>query len=235
MTKRKQRFYGVLIGFMLGSFVGCSSPASAQDAQERGPRQRQDKPARSGADKRDLALTSMPDPVRALAALSVLLGCPTDTRVTANVGSMQAQEVYIEFSLQPSIYTAHTATKRIAPEMSIEVLLDHLQPNTRWYYRLRYHSFGQTEFAAAAPQSFHTQRAPGSSFVFELQGDSHPERPQQFDAGLYAQTLSLAAADAPDFYITMGDDFSVDALSELTQKTVAQRYAIQRPYLALIG
>ena len=76
----------------------------------------------------------------------------------------------------------------------------------------------------------------GSTFVFEIQGDSHPERvKKQFDAALYAQMLSSVAADRPDFYLTSGDDFSVDTLRTVNAQTVAERYAMQRPYLALVG
>ncbi len=226
---------GLVISLIVLITLGGADPSKAQAVLERNPMPRQDRPGRIGAEKRDLAFTEMPGQVRALAALSVLLGCPTATSITANVMSEQSSDIYIEFGTKPGIYTEKTAIQNIAPTEPIEVLLDHLQPNSRWYYRLRYRNVGQTEFAAIAAQSFHTQRAPGSSFVFELQGDSHPERPQQFDASLYAQTLSLAAADSPDFYITMGDDFSVDTLPELTRKAVAQRYVLQRPYLALVG
>ena len=71
--------------------------------------------------------------------------------------------------------------------------------------------------------------------MFELQGDSHPERRHQFDPELYARTLRGVAADHPDFYILMGDDFSVDTLPVVNAQTVAQRYRLQRPFLSLVG
>ena len=43
------------------------------------------------------------------------------------------------------------------------------------------------------------------------------------------------AADQPDFYLLLGDDFSVDTLHERTRQSVARRYALQRPFLALVG
>ncbi len=55
------------------------------------------------------------------------------------------------------------------------------------------------------------------------------------DPGLYARTLLDAAAGQPDFYICIGDDFSVDALHRLTADTVAQRYTLQRPFLGLVA
>jgi hypothetical protein len=56
-----------------------------------------------------------------------------------------------------------------------------------------------------------------------------------YDPGLYAQTLRAAAADRPDFYMTIGDDFSVDTLRTVNAETVAQRYSLQRPFLTLVA
>ena len=102
-------------------------------------------------------------------------------------------------------------------------------------YRVHFRAAGEKAFVPGPLQYFHTQRLPGSSFVFELQGDSHPERRQQFDPAWYARTLRGVAADAPDFYFLMGDDFSVDTLANIDAESVAQRYRLQRPFLALVG
>ena len=50
------------------------------------------------------------------------------------------------------------------------------------------------------------------------------------DPELYARTLLNAASGKPDFYICMGDDFSVDAFPTVNADTVAERYALQRPF-----
>ena len=81
-----------------------------------------------------------------------------------------------------------------------------------------------------------TQRAPGSTFTFAAQGDSHPEREKSmFSADLYSRTLKAVAADRPDFYFTSGDDFSVDTLKTVSADTVTERYTLQVPYLALVA
>jgi hypothetical protein len=86
-----------------------------------------------------------------------------------------------------------------------------------------------------------TQRAPGSTFVFAVQGDSHPERAKQmFDSAFYTRTLQTVSADNPDFFLTLGDDFSVDTINQanpaaVTQPQVVERYTIQRPYLDQLG
>ena len=58
---------------------------------------------------------------------------------------------------------------------------------------------------------------------------------KQFDADLYARALTNAAADRPDFYITIGDDFSVDTLKTVNPDTVTQLYTNQRRWLGLVG
>jgi hypothetical protein len=44
-----------------------------------------------------------------------------------------------------------------------------------------------------------------------------------------------AAADQPDFYLTIGDDFSVDALKTVNADIVRSLYINQRQYLGLVG
>jgi hypothetical protein len=59
-----------------------------------------------------------------------------------------------------------------------------------------------------------------------------------FDSALYTQTLHNVVKDRPDFYITMGDDFSIERLIQrhtLSQSTVDQVYARQREFLGLAG
>ena len=94
---------------------------------------------------------------------------------------------------------------------------------------------GATEFTAEAEHNFHTQRAPGSAFTFEIQGDSHPERPHEHDPALYGQTLLAVAADGPDFYMTLGDDFSTTTLPTINADTVEAVYLHQRFCLGLLG
>ena len=167
---------------------------------------------------------------------SELLGRPTATSVTVNVVAASSLDVYFEYGTSATSYSARTPTATYAAGTPIVVTLTGLKANTRYYYRMRYRQPGATTFSARPEHSFCTRRAAGSTFVFEIQGDSHPERvKKQFDAALYAQMLSSVAADRPDFYLTSGDDFSVDTLRTVNAQTVAERYAMQRPYLALVG
>jgi hypothetical protein len=159
-----------------------------------------------------------------------ILGRPTDTSVTVNVVPAIPMELYYEYISASGTYTSKSVPQTASAGASLETLLSGLQPNTRYYYRIRY------GVAAGAEHSFMTQRTPDSTFVFNIQGDSHPERTKnQFNVDLYVHTLTSAAADQPDFYITIGDDFSVDTLKEVNAETVTQLYVDQRQWLELVG
>ena len=161
-----------------------------------------------------------------------IAGQPTRTSVTLNVVVQAAQRLYYEYGTAPGVYTAQTAPQTTLAGQSLETLIDGLQPNTRYYYRLRYGNAATT----GPEQTFTTQRAAGSLFTFAIQGDSHPERVNnQFDAALYTRTLLSAAADKPDFFMTIGDDFSVDQLTTVNAETVRALYINQRQWLGLVG
>jgi hypothetical protein len=159
-----------------------------------------------------------------------ILGRPTNTSVTANIVPAVQMNVYYEYGTASGTYTSQTAPQTAPANVPLETLIEGLQPNTRYYYRINYD--GKT----GAEHSFVTQRATGSTFTFGIQGDSHPERvKKQFDANLYTKTLLSAAADQPDFYMTIGDDFSVDSLKNVNQQTVTAQYVNQRQWLGLVG
>jgi hypothetical protein len=166
---------------------------------------------------------------------SELLGRPTDRSVTLNIVPQQALEIFVEYGTASGVYTAQTNALTIAARTPTEIMLDGLQPDTRYYYRLRYRTPGAAEFQARDEVVLHTQRAPGSTFTFDIQGDSHPERNHQNDPELYRRTLLNAAADQPDFYLTIGDDFSIDTLKTVTIEAIDQIYLNQRRFLGLVG
>jgi phosphodiesterase/alkaline phosphatase D-like protein len=159
-----------------------------------------------------------------------ILGCPTNTSVTVNVVPAVQMNIYYEYGTTSGAYINQTAPQAAPANLPLETLIDGLQPNTRYYYRINYNG------ATGVEHSFVTQRAAGSTFTFDIQGDSHPERmKKQFDANLYTKTLLSAASDQPDFYMTIGDDFSVDALKDVNQQTVTAQYVNQRQWLGLVG
>lgn len=169
---------------------------------------------------------------------NVVLGSPTGTSVKANVFSPdQGGTVYVAYGTASGTYTRQTPAATLVAAAPLELALDGLSPDTQYYYRLYYQ--GGTGSASAGEEcSFHTARPAGSAFTFCIQGDSHPERLKtEFDPTLYQRTLQTVAADHPDFYLTSGDDFSVDNLDPATISAalVTGRYTLQRPFLGLVG
>ena len=179
---------------------------------------------------------SLPQPavVSAQADLSTVLGRPTANTITVSVLSAMAREGYVEYE-STGVFDQRTAQTVFPAGTPVELTLQNLKADTAYAYRLCTRKVGDAAFTPGDAHAFHTQRAPGSAFTFCIQGDSHPERPQQHDPALYAQTLLAAAADHPDFYLTSGDDFSVDTLRSITADTVRGPYLRQRDSLSLIG
>jgi phosphodiesterase/alkaline phosphatase D-like protein len=174
-----------------------------------------------------LPVTTTYDPSDFIA--SEILGRPTDSSITINVVPAVNMEIYYEYGIVTGVYTAQTAIQTASTGIPVETIIPDLQPDTRYFYRLRYNS------AAGPEHSFITQRLPGSTFTFDLIGDSHPERvKKQFNANLYVRTLTSVASDHPDFFFTIGDDFSVDTLKNVNLETVTQVYVDQRQWLGLI-
>jgi sugar lactone lactonase YvrE len=204
--------------------------AAAVAAQEgRPPRERPPRPA----------AMSLPAEATRREDLSVILGRPTDRSATLNILYAQSREAYIEYGTAAGSYASKTEPVKLEARKPLEITLDKLERDRRCFYRLQSRKTGEAAYSAGSEASFRTQRAPGSTFIFGVQGDSHPERPgKMYDPELYVQTMRHVAKDAPDFYIALGDDFSIERLIErkmLSQATVDQVYAYQRSFLGLIG
>lgn len=169
-------------------------------------------------------------------ALTMALGRPTDHSIALNVLSPAPIEAFVEYGTTPGKYASKTASTTGAAGEPFEVIVDPLQANTRYYYRLEHRQPGNSAYEPSAEETFITQRPQGSTFTFDIQGDSHPERPgKMFDAALYQRTIERVRQDRPDFYLMLGDDFSIEQLigdGAISQAGVDQIYARQRAYLA---
>ncbi|MCE9615254.1 MAG: metallophosphoesterase [Lentisphaerae bacterium] len=168
------------------------------------------------------------------ASLSVILGRPTDRSIALSVLSATDVDARVAYGAELGTFSTTTDVHTLKAGVPSEFELAVLKPDTRYYYHLA----GRSP-KPLAEGLFHTQRAAGSAFTFALQGDSHPERQgKMFDPALYARTLHNVAKDLPDFYITMGDDFSIERLIErqtLGQAAVDQVYDWQRDFLGPVG
>ena len=171
-----------------------------------------------------------PAPKQAWDVATIILGIPEADRISLSIYPAAELEGYIEYG------TNRTAPQLLSAKTPTQLTLTNLTADAEVAYRLRYRQPGDADFKTGPAYRFHTARAPGRPFVFEIQGDSHPERsPKQNDPALYEQMLLAAAKDRPDFYICMGDDFSVDTLQTVNPETVRQVYLRQLPYLGLVA
>jgi hypothetical protein len=159
-----------------------------------------------------------------------LLGRITDSSVTVNVVAEETLEVYFQFGTQPGVYTGQTSTSTFPGNTPIEMVIGGLQSDTRYYYRMVYRQ-GTSDWIARDEHSFHTQRAPGSTFTFTIIADSHLD--MGCNPTLYDQTLENVLADNPDFHIDLGDTFKMDYVTSWSQTQSA--YLAQRPHMGIIS
>jgi len=214
-----------------------ASPAEPSDIPEPGA---VDVDARRGADEGSSSCESSPGP------FEVVLGRPTDSSITISVWGetgpeataplAAGTEVAVDYGIGCGELTHTSAPLTDTGHVPVLVELGELEPDTRYGYRLRVRPPGRSDFEAGPTSSFHTQRARGRAFSFGVQGDSHPERAgKMFDASLYRSNLANVAARRPDFYIMLGDDFSIEHLiakDQLSQPAVDAVYQRQRAFLA---
>ena len=208
-----------------------STPAAAA-TQKSKAESKPTKQAKSDATKKPGGKNSQVAPVSANPDFiaTEILGRPTNTSITVNVVPAVAMTLFYEYGPASGTDTFQTAPQTVAPGVPLETTISGLQPNTLYNYRIRYAE------KSGSDHTFATQRAPGSTFTFAIQGDSHPERlHKEFDPDLYVRTLLSAAGDKPDFYLTMGDDFSVDTLKTVNAETVRALYINQRQWLGQVG
>ncbi len=176
---------------------------------------------------------------RTVTEMTQILGRPTDRSIVLSVLTPDAGDVFVEFGTKTNSYSQRTAEMRLAAAEPAEIPIGSLLPDTRYYYRLNHRKAGAASFSQGEEYSFHTQRSPGATFTFTVQGDSHPERRNQmFDPDLYRRTMQNVHAGNPDFHIALGDDFSIDRIYNqgvLSADSVAQLYIGQRNFLGMVG
>ena len=227
-TRRK------FIALLSATFGWLMTPAIAQQNPDPN-RPRRHGPG-GGRGRRGADDYVLPPELSAFSWLSLVLGRVSDQSVTVNSLAKETIEGFFEYGtsvrqllrtkLACSLLRRANRSKRFSRACN---------PTPNTFTGLQFRKPGETNFTARPECRFHTQRTTGSTFTFAIQGDSHPERPQMSEPNLYARTLLNAAADKPDFYICMGDDFSVAPVQEVNFDSVAARYTLQRPFLGLVA
>lgn len=135
------------------------------------------------------------------------------------------------YGSQPGHYAAQTSVRLFKAGAPVEVTIEPLQPDTRYFYQFRWRDPGADLFTSSPEYSFHTARPPGSGFRFTLTADAHLD--ERTSSDVYEQTLANILADKPDFHIDLGNLFMTD--KHATRDEAARQYLAQRDYLGQIG
>ena len=144
-----------------------------------------------------------------------LLGRPTDTSITVNVVPDTTIELFYEYGTSSGDYTDQTSNETATGGVPHDTVISSLQPDTLYYYRMQYRTAGDA-WVPRAEHSFHTQRAPGSSFTFTVTSDGHVNI-MLGNATTWSNTLNDVAADNPDFEIDLGDTVAMDDVTNATE------------------
>lgn len=161
-------------------------------------------------------------------AMDVILARPTDCAVTICVLAYQEAEGYVEYGTRHNVYTHQASKTRWPAATPQEIVLNGLESNTRYYYRVHHGDPGSGDLQATPEYSFHTHRPPGSTYTFTVQADAHLDSPTSPE--IYLQTLANASAVKPDFHVDLGDTFMTDKYSG-DYRASGDQYLAQRYYL----
>jgi hypothetical protein len=161
-----------------------------------------------------------------------LLGRPTSHSVAVHACANKDLDVYYEYGTDSLNYQNRTTTQRCANGVPFLFVLESLNPNTRYFYRMRYRETGTIDYATRASHSFRTQRPPGSAFTFAIQADPHMD--ENSNPAVYALTLQNILKQQPDFLLDLGDTFMSEKLQTPTQDSITIRHLLLRSYYDLI-
>ena len=157
---------------------------------------------------------------------NIVLGRPTADSITVRVFFHQPAVASIAYGLDSGKLSAETAKETIAARTAQDFVLKGLQPDSRYYYRLEYRR-PDSGSAVGEEHTFHTQRAPGSPFVFTVTSDSHLD--ENTSGEVYLRTLANALSDVPDFHFELGDTFMTGKYGK--PEYSEPQYLAQRYYL----
>ena len=218
------------LGLVLGSDNNDISVGQGQGKKS------DDKQNRKGQGGGGQGKRTYPLPQSAWEKGSVLLGCPTDHSMGFAVHLNEDSEAFLEYGPAGKGFTSKSDPFTVQPSKPAQVVIDRLSGGTEYTYRLRYRKQGQTVFQDGTSHHFRTQAPTNTPFTFMVQGDSHPERyPKMNVPELYERTLKSAGDSHPDFFICLGDDFSVDTLRDRNAESIEAVYKKQVPYLGIVG
>ena len=147
------------------------------------------------------------------------LTLPKSDGVTLNLIASINQQVFVEYGTASGQYTASTTPTTFnidnaKPEFKnpIRIPITGLQPDTKYYYRVRHRHLGATFYNARGERSFHTARPRGTTFSFTVTADPHID--VNTDMQLFWRAMANISLDQPDIHMDVGDIFMTDKLAD---------------------
>jgi hypothetical protein len=155
-----------------------------------------------------------------------LLGRPAATSIAVNLRADKNLEAYVEYGMQPTLYTKQTAIQSCPGGIPFTITIGGLVPNSGYYYRVRYRVAGTTEYLALGEHTFHTARPAGSAFTFAIEADPHLDTATSPE--LLKRTFANVLNSKADFLIDLGDTFMTEKLPLINQEEMLKRYLLLR-------
>lgn len=163
-----------------------------------------------------------------------LLSRPTDASIMITIVPASTIEYYYEYGTAPGAYTAQTDLATATGGQPGKVVIDELEANTQYYYRMKYHLPGETDWVTRTEHSFWTQRTKDSTFTFTVTSDSHVGMQGLAPTpAVFTQSMTNVSTDQPDFHIDLGDTFAMDAVTTVSGAESA--YLARRTQFDLVG
>jgi hypothetical protein len=141
---------------------------------------------------------------------SEIVGRPTNNSAMIQMMFTDSVDLRAEYGTSTGNYSNQTTWIPFADSVMAEVIINGLQANTKYFYRMNVRLHGATNYAVRPEFSFHTQRQANDSFVYVVQADPHMDASS--DTALYRRCLQNQLNDHPDFMIDLGDFLMTDKL-----------------------
>ena len=142
-----------------------------------------------------------------------MIGRVTSSSATLNMVPCQDNTaIYVEYGTISENYDYQSGIITRSERETMEVKLDNLLPNTRYYYKVMEKSLGEDSFSPRNEATFITKRNQGEPFSFAVTADDHyyaiafVDLPKQ----IFLRTLENIYEDNVDFQIDLGDSFCTD-------------------------
>lgn len=140
-----------------------------------------------------------------------ILGRPTNNSIVVHAMFADSVDVRVQYGLSSGALTNQTSWQTFADSTPVEVLINNLTADTKYFYKLNYRLHGTSTVNLGQEHSFHTARNSGSAFSFIVQADPHLDASS--DTLIYNRTLQNELEDNPDFMIDLGDFLMTDKLT----------------------